>query len=106
MKRRVPFLLLTAALFVMWVLLTGFSPGHVLLGAVVALLVSRVMLMLGPERVRIRFGPAIVKLAALVVAAHVRSTIAVPRVGLFRQPEQPTRIGEKRGETRGRENVW
>src|SRR3546814_20335633 len=71
MKRRVPFPLLTAALFVMWVLLTGFSPGHVLLGAVVALLVSRVMLMLGPERVRIRFGPAIVKLAALVVAAKI-----------------------------------
>src|SRR3546814_20414085 len=42
MKRLVPFPLLTAALFVMWVLLTGFSPGPLLLGAVVALLVSRV----------------------------------------------------------------
>ncbi len=88
MKRLVPFPLLAAALFGMWVLLTGFSPGHVLLGAVVALLVSRVMLMLGPEQVRIRFGPAIVKLAALVVADIVRSNIAVARIVLFRPPEQ------------------
>src|SRR3546814_12211631 len=90
MKRRVPFPLLTAALFVMWVLLTGFSPAHVLLGAVVALLVSRVMLMLGPERVRIRFGPAIVKLAALVVADLVRPNIAVDRSAMLRPPQQRT----------------
>src|SRR3546814_11796900 len=94
----------------MWVLLTGFAPGHVFLGAVVALLVSRVMLMLGPERVRIRFGPAIVKLAALVVADIVRSNIAVARIVLFRPPEQrsgfiefPT---EQIGRASGRERVW
>src|SRR5690606_17605829 len=47
MRRLVAFPILTTVLFAMWVLLTGFSPGHVLLGAAVALLDSRVMLALG-----------------------------------------------------------
>ncbi|MCM8732171.1 Na+/H+ antiporter subunit E [Hephaestia sp. GCM10023244] len=88
MRRVVPYPLLAATLFVMWVLLTGFSPGHMLLGAVVALIVSRVMLVLKPEPVRIRFGPAIVKLFGLVVADIVRSNIAVARIVLFRPPAQ------------------
>ncbi len=84
MKRLVPFPLLTAVLFATWVLLTGFSPGHILLGAVVALLVSRVMLVLGWERPRLRFGMAMIRLPALVIADIVRSNIAVGRVVLFR----------------------
>jgi len=84
MRRLVPFPLLTATLFVMWVLMTGFSPGHILLGALVALLVSRVMLLLGPEKVRIRLGPAIIRLAAYVIADIVRSNIAVAKIVLLR----------------------
>src|SRR3546814_19005739 len=38
--------------------------------------------------VRIRFGPAVVRLAALGVAEIVRSNIAVARIVLFRPPEQ------------------
>lgn len=88
MKRLLPFPLLTAALFGMWLLLTGFSPGHVLLGGAVAVLVSRVMLTLAPERPRIRFGPAMVKLTGIVLTDIVRSNIAVARIVLFR-PHEP-----------------
>ena len=84
MRRLVPFPLLAAVLFFMWVLLTGFSPGHILLGAVVALLVSRVMLVLGWERPRLRFGAAMIRLPALVIADIVRSNVAVGRIVLFR----------------------
>ena len=88
MRRLVPFPLLALFLFAMWVLLTGFSPGHILLGAVVALLVSHVMLTLKPERPRIRFSMAMVRLAGIVVADIVRSNIAVAKIVLFRPPTQ------------------
>lgn len=88
MKRLLPYPLLAAALFGMWILLTGFSPGHVLLGGAVAVLVSRVMLTLAPERPRIRFGMAMVKLTGIVLTDIVRSNIAVARIVLFR-PHEP-----------------
>lgn len=84
MKRLVPFPLLALALLAMWILLTGFSPGHMLLGTVVALLLSRTMLSLRPEEPRIRFGPAMLKLTGLVLADILRSNIAVARIVLFR----------------------
>lgn len=84
MKRFVPYPLLALTLFAMWILLTGFSPGHVLLGGVIALLLSRTMLSLKPEKPRIRLGRAIVELAAIVFADIVRSNIAVGRIVLFR----------------------
>lgn len=88
MKRFIPFPLLTAALFGMWVLLTGFSPGHILLGAAIALVVSRVMLTLAPTTPRIRFSFAIPKLIGLVLADVVRSNIAVARIVLFNARER------------------
>ncbi|HWJ68431.1 MAG TPA: Na+/H+ antiporter subunit E [Sphingobium sp.] len=88
MRRLVPFPLLALFLFAMWVLLTGFSPGHILLGAVIALLVSRVMLTLKPERPRIRFSMAMVRLAGLVFVDILRSNIAVARIVLFRPARQ------------------
>lgn len=82
MRSFVPYPLLALSLLVMWVLLTGFSPGHVLFGAVIALLVSRVMLTLKPEKPRIRFGMAMIKLTSIVFADIVRSNIAVARIVL------------------------
>ncbi|WP_065846074.1 Na+/H+ antiporter subunit E [Sphingobium sp. Ndbn-10] len=84
MTRLLPFPLLSAALFGMWVLLTGFSPGHVLLAGLVALTVPRVMLVLGVEKPRIRIGWSMVKLAGLVLADIVRSNIAVGKIVLFK----------------------
>ncbi len=83
MTRLLPFPLLSAMLFVMWVLLTGFSPGHVLLAGLVALIIPRVMLVLGVERPRIRVGGAVFKLVGLVLADIVRSNVAVTRIVLF-----------------------
>src|SRR3546814_3856623 len=72
----------------MWILLTGLSPGHVLLGALVALIVSRSMLSLKVEPPRVRVGWAMVRLAAIVLADIVRSNIAVAKVILFNPPER------------------
>src|SRR5690606_37422923 len=77
MRRLVPYPLLALALFAMWTLLTGFSPGHILLGALVALIVSRSMLSLKPEPPRVRVGWAMVRLAGIVLVDIVRSNIAV-----------------------------
>lgn len=88
MRAFVPYPLLALSLFVMWVLLTGFSPGHILLGAAIALLVSRVMLTLKPEKPRIRFGRAMVKLSCIVLADIIRSNIAVSRIVLFSPRER------------------
>lgn len=88
MNRLVPFPVLTAVLFVMWILLTGFSPGHILLGAVIAVLVSRVMLTLEVAKPRVRFGKAMVKLAGIVLVDIVRSNIAVARIVLFKPRER------------------
>ena len=82
--RLLPFPLLSTALFGMWVLLTGFSPGHVLLAGLIALVVPRVMLVLGVEKPRVRIGRAMLRLAGLVFADIVRSNIAVCRIVLFK----------------------
>lgn len=84
MKRLIPFPLLTLALLAMWVLLTGFSPGHVLFGAAIALLVSRAMLSLRPERPTLRIGRSAAKLALIVLGDIVRSNIAVAKIILWR----------------------
>ncbi|BAV66164.1 Na+/H+ antiporter subunit E [Sphingobium cloacae] len=88
MKRFLPFPLLATALFAMWILLTGFSPGHILLGALVALIVSRTMLSLAPEPPRVRLGWAFVRLAGLVVVDIIRSNIAVAKIILFNPPHR------------------
>lgn len=86
MRRLVPFPLLTLALLAMWILLTGFSPGHVLLGALVALIVSRTMMSLRVEPPRVRVGWAMVELAGVVMADIVRSNIAVAKIILLNPP--------------------
>jgi multicomponent K+:H+ antiporter subunit E len=86
--RLIPFPLLNLALLAMWVLLTGFSPGHILFGAAIAMLVSRTMLSLRPERPTLRIGRAAARLAVLVLADIVRSNIAVAKIILLRPRER------------------
>ncbi|MGB7411149.1 MAG: Na+/H+ antiporter subunit E [Sphingopyxis granuli] len=88
MRRLVPYPLLALALFAMWTLLTGFSPGHILLGALVALIVSRSMLSLKPEPPRVRVGWAMLRLAGIVLVDIVRSNIAVGKIILFNPPHR------------------
>src|SRR3546814_3357430 len=83
-RRLIPFQLLTLALLAMWILLTGFSPGHVLFGAAIAVMVSRTMLSLRPERPTLRIGRAAAKLAFIVLIDIVRSNVAVAKIILLR----------------------
>src|SRR3546814_13349216 len=87
-RRLIPFQLLTLALLAMWILLTGFSPGHVLFGAAIAVMVSRTMLSLRPERPTLRIGRAAAKLAFIVLIDIVRSNVAVAKIILLRPPER------------------
>ena len=87
-RRAIPFPLLTLALLAMWILLTGFSPGHIIFGAVIAVMVSRTMLSLRPERPTLRLGRAAVRLALIVFIDIIRSNIAVAKIILLRPPER------------------
>lgn len=87
-RRALPFPLLTLALLAMWILLTGFSPGHMLFGAAIAMMVSRTMLSLRPERPTLRLGRAAVRLALIVFVDIIRSNIAIATIILLRPPER------------------
>lgn len=87
-RRAIPFPLLTLALLAMWILLTGFSPGHIIFGAVIAVMVSRTMLSLRPERPTLRLGRAACRLALIVFIDIIRSNIAVGKIILLRPPER------------------
>lgn len=81
MKRWLPFPLLSASLFGMWLLLNQtVSAGHILLGGFLALLGGRLMTALQPAIGRVRNPRAIVTLAFLVLADIIRSNIAVARI--------------------------
>lgn len=83
MKRRHSYPLLTAGIFVMWLLLTqSFSPGQVLLGAAVALLASAAMARLRRSPSKIRSWRKLIKLAAIVTVDVIRSNIAVVKIAL------------------------
>jgi multicomponent K+:H+ antiporter subunit E len=77
MTRVLPYPLLALSLFVMWLLLNGPSPGHIALGAVVALAASRMMAALEPSKPRLARWSRIPRLMLLVTADIVRSNIAV-----------------------------
>lgn len=81
MTRWLPYPLLTLALLVMWLLLNqSLSPGHIVLGTAVALLASKSMAALRPERPRIRSLRAVPRLAWLILADIIRSNIAVGKI--------------------------
>lgn len=79
MSRLFPFPLLSAGVAIFWLLLTGFSIGHMATALLVALLVPRVMLALKPPPFAIRFGPAFWQLLGRVLVDVLRSNIAVGR---------------------------
>lgn len=88
MKRLIPYPFLAAFLLAMWILLTGFSPGHVLLGSVIAILVSRTELTLRPEQPTVRVSSAMLKLVLVVAGDILRSNIATARIILFSNAER------------------
>jgi multicomponent K+:H+ antiporter subunit E len=80
MGRLVPHPLLSLALVGMWLLLTRFSPGHLLLGTAIALIAGRAMAALKPDRPRIRRWIPALRLGVVVPWDILRSNIAVARL--------------------------
>lgn len=83
MRQVLPYPLLSLGLLVLWLLLQqSLGLGHILLGAVIALLTGRAFAALQPERPRIRHPLKILKLMLLVAMDVMRSNLAVARIVL------------------------
>lgn len=90
MSRVLPYPLLTAALTLMWLILTSFSPSQLLLGIAVAVVAGQGMAALHPAKPRLRRWDLIPKLAAIVFYDIIRSNIAVAAIILKGQRRQRT----------------
>lgn len=78
MRRIFPFPLLTAALFLMWLLLTqSFSAGQLVLGGIIATLASLTMRSVKPYPIRIRTLRPVLRLLRAVIVDVLRSNLAV-----------------------------
>jgi multicomponent K+:H+ antiporter subunit E len=83
MRRLLPFPLASAGLLVLWLLLNQtLSPGHLLLGGMVALAGGWLLTALEPPNARLQRLAAISRLAGLVTADIVRSNTAVALIVL------------------------
>jgi multicomponent K+:H+ antiporter subunit E len=82
MSRVLPYPLLTAALLLMWMLLTSFSPGQFLLGGAVAIGASRATAALQLPKPRLRRWQLIPRLVGTVALDILQSNIAVAGIVL------------------------
>ncbi|CAN7704796.1 Na+/H+ antiporter subunit E [Neorhizobium tomejilense] len=82
-----PYPLLTFALLVMWLLLNGFTLGHVVLGGFVAVASSWAMAALRPDKPKLRKWYLLPKLFGIVLVDIIRSNIAVCVVILRGRPQ-------------------
>ena len=80
MRRLIPFPILTVMLLAFWLLLNqSLSPGHILLGAGLAVAGGLILAAVQPDRMRLRRPATAAALAWLVLQDIVRSNIAVAR---------------------------
>ncbi len=77
MSRLVPYPILTLGLVLIWLMLTRFSLGHLLLGIAVAVVAGWAMGALRPERPSLRRTSAIPRLLAIVAWDILRSNASV-----------------------------
>ncbi|MBS9722366.1 Na+/H+ antiporter subunit E [Tianweitania sp. BSSL-BM11] len=84
MRAVLPYPLLSLGLLVMWLLLNGFSLGHLVLGSIIALLAAKAMTPLEPAKPRIRSWWPLLHLLRIVAGDIVRSNIAVAQLVLDR----------------------
>lgn len=77
MKRMIPHPMLSAALVLMWMVLTSFSLGNLVLGTVLGLVIGWVFRLLEPERPNLRRIWPLVKLMGIVAVDIFRSNLAV-----------------------------
>jgi multicomponent K+:H+ antiporter subunit E len=80
MNRLAPFLIVSAGLLGLWLLLNGLSVGQVLLGGAVALIGGWALAALEPPKAPVRRLVAVFRLATVVFADVVRSNVAVARI--------------------------
>lgn len=80
MRRLVPHPRMTVTLWLVWMMLTRFSPGMAVLGALIALFAGWAMLRLTPPVSRIRHPGKALRLFGIVFADIVRSNVAVVRL--------------------------
>ncbi|TWI38093.1 Na+/H+ antiporter subunit E [Paracoccus sulfuroxidans] len=88
MSRYLPHPLLSLSLVVMWLLLTRFSLGHLLLGSVIAIGAGWVVERVQPPKPRLRRWHLIPRLFFIVAYDILRSNIAVAKVVLL-GPDNP-----------------
>ena len=93
MTRLLPHPLLTLALTLMWLLLTRFSLGHLLLGGAVAILAGLAFARLEPQPPRLRAIWPLIRLAGVVSVDILRSNWAVARRMLHDGGPRPRRSG-------------
>ena len=93
MTRFLPHPLLTLALTLMWLLLTRFSLGHLLLGGGVAVLAGLAFARLEPQPQQLRAITPLIGLAGLVSLDIVQSNWAVARRMLYDGRTRPRRSG-------------
>lgn len=86
MTRLLPYPLLWAGLTLMWLLLTSFSLGNMILGAAVATIASQAASALKPERPRLRRIDLVLTLFGRVMADIASSNIDVARLVLTGGP--------------------
>lgn len=80
MSRLFPYPLLAVGLVLMWLVLNGFTPGHLLLGIAVAIVAGRSTSALTPAKPRIRRWDLIPKLVGIVLYDVLLSNLAVARL--------------------------
>ena len=80
MSRVFPYPLLMASLVVMWLALTSFTLGQLIIGILVAILAGQGLAWLHPAKPRLRRWGLIPKLTAIVLYDIVRSNIDVVRI--------------------------
>ncbi len=84
MSRLIPHPLLSLMLFLLWGVFSGFTPGQMLLGAVIALVAGRAVATVEPERLRFRRPDLFLKLFFIVGLDIMRSNRDVARLILTR----------------------
>lgn len=77
---RLPYPLLTISLTTMWLLLNGFTLGHLILGILVAVFASWATTLLRPEKPRLPKWYLLPKLVLIVSYDILKSNVAVARI--------------------------
>lgn len=83
MKRILPHPILSAAMLLLWMTLTSFSLGHLVLGSAVAIVAGRLMALLEPQVPRIKRWDLVIRLAMITAYDILVSNFQVARLILM-----------------------